>query len=463
MALGVTLDVNALAVLKEFYGPIDFDVAIFRNDPILAKIKKYRIGGKYIPVPLGIYGSGAATADYQQYSAQVATSGTDISFQVTPGRLFTGFVLDTAEYLASKGADNRAFISIFAMKALFALDDLRKLLSMCFYRRGYLEQGPIMGVDAVNFIYIDVDPVTAMAISPNSNIMFAATATAAYRSPNAVVVASIANQQATGYTRITFNSAYAAAVAVGDQVMIKGGRDTGLLPNAPVGLGEWLPTLANRTGVLWNAYIATNFYGVNRSIAPDRMAGQFVLQAAGTETKGAAILRGLKIVRRAGGDPKTIVVNDDDWGALMGEALANRSLLQYMNGPASMTESENVVTQGIAKFQYQFSTNEADKMIDSPYCTKGIAYILTLEDICMATLTNAEPITGSGMPTNNEPGAPKASEAKEPTTQFVWLQDEMITTAPIKLATGQGLQVDFNYIGNFIIKNPAHQAVIVFQ
>jgi hypothetical protein len=460
MALGVTLDLNAIAVLKEYYGPTKFEVAMFRNDPVLAQIGKDRIGGKYIPVPLGIAGSGAATADYQQYSTQVANAGTDISFFVTPGRLFAGFVLDPAEYLASKGAGNRAFISLFAMKAMFAMDDLRKLLSMCFYRRGYLEQGPVITLDAAR-LYVDVDPSTAMCLVPGSQVMFAGAANTAYRNVNAVVVANVANQQATGVTRVTFSSAYDATVAVGDQVMIRGGRDAGLLPNAPVGLGEWLPTVANRTGATWTTYIATAFYGVNRSIAPDRTAGQFVLQNVGAgENKTAAIMRGLKLCRRAGANPTAVVLNDDDYGAFMGEALANRSLLQNISGPGN--KGPTAVTQGIANFQMSFSTNWLDKVYDSAYCPKGTAYVLTLDDLMICGLTNVEPVLGEGMPTNNEPGAPNASSAKEPTTNFMFLSDEMVTTSPIKLASGMGIQVDFNFIGNFIVKNPAHNAVVVF-
>ena len=219
MALGVTADTNVLAILKEYYGVQDVEALVFRNSPILGKIRKERVGGKYIPLPMAVYGSGAVTSDYTQVTTQAANSYTGISMQVTPGRLFASFVLDPEEFLASQG-DRAAFISVFAIRAMLAMDDLRKTLATCFYRSGFLEMGPILAVDTSR-LYIDVDPSTAMAISPQSQILFAPTTAQAYRDPNAVVVQSIQTIQSSGNVRITFTSPFVAGVAIADQVMLK--------------------------------------------------------------------------------------------------------------------------------------------------------------------------------------------------------------------------------------------------
>ena len=98
MALGVTSDTNVLAILKEYYGVQDVEALVFRNSPVLGKIRKERVGGKYIPLPMAVYGSGAVTSDYTQVTAQAANSYTGISMQVTPGRLFASVVLDPEEF-----------------------------------------------------------------------------------------------------------------------------------------------------------------------------------------------------------------------------------------------------------------------------------------------------------------------------------------------------------------------------
>jgi hypothetical protein len=459
MALGVTSDTNVLAILKEYYGVQDVEALVFRNSPVLGKIRKERVGGKYIPLPMAVYGSGAVTSDYTQVTQQAANSYTGISMQVTPGRLFSSFVLDPEEFLASQG-DRAAFISVFAIRAMLAMDDLRKTLASCFYHSGYLEMGPVLAVDTSR-LYVDVDPSTAMAISPQSQVLFAATATSAYRGSGvAVVVSSIQTVQSSGNVRITFTSAFDAAVAVADQVMMKGGRDASLNPNAPVGLSGWLPTVANRSGATWTTYIGTNFFGVNRNVAPDRLAGQFVLRNAGAnETYTAALLRLVKAVRRGGGVPDLIVVNDDDFGILSSEVIANRTFLQGLQG--SDSAGKNTASQGLSQLKMQFSTNWISMIYDDPYCPKGTAYCLDSESLRLFGLSNAAPILDP-IPAGNEPGAPKASGASEPTTNFQFLVDDMYTTSPIALQSGMGLRVDFQFYGSFAVLAPAHNGVCVF-
>lgn len=454
----VTGDSSVLAILKEYYGVQDVEALVFRNSPVLGRIKKERVGGKYIPLPMAAYGSGAVTADFMQVTNQAANSYLGVSMQVQPGQLFSSFVLDPKEFLASDG-DRAAFISVFAIRAMLAMDDLRKTLATCLYRQGYLEMGPVLGVDS-NRLYVDVDASTAMALSPGSQILFAATTASAYRDPGAVIISSIQTIAATGLTRLTFSGAYIAAVAVNDQIMIKGGRDSGLKPNAPSGFGSWLPSVANRTGSTWTSYIATAFNGVDRSIAPDRLAGQFVQRNAGAnESYTAALLRGLKLARRGGGVPDVIIVNDDDFGIIVNDAIANRTFYQDIQGAAST--GKNKVTQGIDQFQMSFSTSWINLVYDDPYCPKGTAYIIDAESVRLFGLSNSAPILKE-LPLSNEPGAPKASSEGEPTTNFQFLVDDMYTTSPVALQSGMGLRVDFQFYGNFAVIAPAHNCVVVF-
>jgi hypothetical protein len=261
-------------------------------------------------------------------------------------------------------------------------------------------------------------------------------------------------------TRITFSSAFVAGVAVGDQLMIKGGRDSGLNPNAPSGFGSWLPSVANRTGGTWTSYIATTFNGADRSVAPDRLAGQFVKRDAGAnESYTAALLRGLKLARRGGGVPDIIIVNDDDFGILVNDAVANRTFYQDIQGGGA--KEKNSVTQGISQFQMSFSTSWINLVYDDPYCPKGTAYIIDSSSVRLYGLSNSAPIL-TELPLSNEAGAPKASAGSEPTTNFQFLVDDMYTTSPVPLQSGMGLRVDFQFYGNFAVVAPAHNCVVIF-
>ncbi len=455
MATGVTQDTNVLAILKEYYGVQDVEALVFRNSPVIGKIKKMRIGGKYVPLPMAVYGSGAVTSDYTQVTQQAANSMNNVTMQVTPGRLFSSFVLDPQEYLASQG-DRAAYISVFALRAMLAMDDLRKTLATTLYRTGFLEMGIVNALDT-NRLYVDVDPSTAMAISPQSQILFGPSTSAAFRDPNAVVVSTIASLPS-GNVRITFTSAYVVGVAVNDFLFIKGGRDVNNQPNAPIGLGAWLPTIGNRNNAAWTSYIGTNFFGVNRSVAPDRLAGQFVQRVQG-ESYTAAMLRLVKNVRRGGGVPDLIIVNDDDYAVIVNDALANRTFFQNINAVGKA--DQNAVTQGISQFQMSFSTSWINMVVDDPYCPKGIAYVLDMDSIRLFGISNASPIVDP-VPTNNEPGAPKAAGTPEPTTNFQFLVDDMYTTSPVDLASGKGLRVDFNFFGSWAVTAPAHNGVAVF-
>ena len=152
MASGVTQDTSVLAVLKEYYGVQDVEALVFRNSPVLKMIKKERVGGKYIPLPMVPYGSGAVSSDFNQVTQQAANSYTAASMLLTPGRLFSSFVLDPQEFLASQG-DRAAFISVFSLRAMLAMDDLRKVLATCLYHQGYLELGQVNVVDTTGYIY----------------------------------------------------------------------------------------------------------------------------------------------------------------------------------------------------------------------------------------------------------------------------------------------------------------------
>lgn len=456
MATGVTQDTNVLAILKEYYGVQDVEALVFRNSPVLGKIKKVRVGGKYVPLPMAVFGSGAVTSDYTQVTSQAANSMNNVTMQVTPGQLFSSFVLDPKEFLASQG-DRAAYISVFALRAMLAMDDLRKVLATCLYRQGFLEMGPVLAVDT-NRLYVDVDPSTAMALSPQSQIMFASSTSAAYRDPAAVIISTIASLP-TGNVRVTFSSAYVASVAVGDLLFIKGGRDANLAPNAPIGLGAWLPTLGDRNNAAWTTYIATNFFGVNRSVAPDRLAGQFVKRTSPSETYTAALLRLVKQVRRGGGVPDLIVVNDDDYAVIVNDALANRTFYQGINQTGK--GDKNAVTQGISQFQMSFSTSWINMVVDDPYCPKGVAYVLDTDSVMLFGISNTAPIVDQ-IPTDNEPGAPKASGQAEPTTQFQFLVDDMYTTSPIDLQSGKGLRIDFQLFASFALSAPAHNGVALF-
>ena len=155
-----------------------------------------------------------------------------------------------------------------------------------------------------------------------------------------------------------------------------------------------------------------------------------------------------------------IIVNDDDYGQLMQDALANRAFYETMNDANKFAKT--AVTQGINQFQMAFSTSWIQRVVDSPYCPRNYAYIIDPEVVYLLAISGVDKITGD-MPRDNEPGAPKATGTPEPPKQFIFLFDDMTTITPIDLQNGKGLRIDYQFLGNFGIARPASCGVCQFN
>jgi hypothetical protein len=223
-----------------------------------------------------------------------------------------------------------------------------------------------------------------------------------------------------------------------------------------MGLGGWLPSIADRTGGTWTTYIGTSFFGVNRSAYVNRLAGSFVKRNSGASEKyNAAISRLIAAVRRNGGVPDMIVLNDVDYQVVVDELQASRNFWQQINTGAK----ENKITQGLSQIQFAFSTSFLEYIYDDPYCPQGTFYILESDSVMFLGLTNAAPVVDDKGPANNDPGAPKTDSATEPTTNFQFMVDDYYTTKPATTTAGTGVQVDFNLFGAFAVSAPSHCGV----
>jgi hypothetical protein len=457
---------DVTSMLKVHYGSMQkVESVLYRNDPFFTtKLQKIRAGGKEYPLPITYTNSPAVGGDYTAVSTAAIRNGNNVSFNLTMGKLFGSFIIDPAEYLASRAQDD-TFISIYALRMFGTMDSVRKLLTSAMYGSGVGDMGTVLAVDAVNFLYIDVAPSTAFAIDIGSKIMFAASISVAYRSPNPVEIASIADS-GTGLTagnvRITFSTPYVATVAVNDVVMLNGcrGASPNFAPILPIGFGQWFPTLANRAGSTWDTYIAVPFYGVNRSPRPSRLAGNFVLRDSGASEKYSdAVARGIKQARRGGGVPDIILLNDDDFQTIIVEMQAQRNFYQMVQGAPA--KDKNVVTSGISAFQFAFSTNWIQYVYDSPATPKGVGYILDSATIMLVTFGNVGPITDAA-PKSNEPGAPEVKSASDGPTTYQFLYDDMISTSDVDTENGKGIKVDFNVFATYGCSAPGHNTVVKF-
>jgi hypothetical protein len=459
MALGVSTSEDILATLKIFYEDQDMASQLFRNDPFLKMIEKKRIAGKSYPLPMLYSRGGAVSANYNNVTTLATQQYGAREMLVTPGQLFSSFVLSPKEYLASN-MDKGAYISVLGLKAFAALEGWRKVMAKALYGEGYLEMGYIKAIDGTRTI-LTVDSSTAAGLDIGSEIVFALTPDSANRAGGAVGVVSF-DERTDGDIDITVDAAVNAAVQVGDSIIIEGGKDGANDPNAPVGLAGWIPSKFNRQGTNWDTYIGTDFFGVDRSVYTTRLAGNFVIRdSSGGESYINALQRLIKNIRRNGGVPDVIVLNDDDYETILQEVQAQTTYFQQINMGQGMTANE--FSNGLSAMSFQFSTSWLKQVYDTPYCPEGVGYVLEKDSWMLLCLGNGKGFDEKGGPAGNNPGAPKASSEPEPTTNFQFLVDDYYTTRDVTTADGAGIQVDYNFFGSFACKFPSHNGVVRFE
>jgi hypothetical protein len=449
---------DALAVLKESYAEKDVQNLIERNSPTLARIKKVPGYGKYYVIPMLYSRGGAVTSDFTGLTALIAGTARNKAMNVTYGQAFTGFAISPKEHLASN-TEPGAFIQLIREYYFASTEALRKTIGSAIFASGYGEVAPVLAVD-VGLVYFTMSAHGAMGVDIGSKIQFAAgpLPDGAYRAGGASTISKI-EDLGNDTVGVTVAAAYDAAVAPGDWVEIAGTRDGSGAPLLFIGLRGWLPIIGTRTGVGWAAYIATAFFGVDRSAYPSRLAGQYVLKAA-LEKYSEALVRGVRLARRAGSVPDMIVLNDVDFGVIINEIKAAQTQWQAINGPNAGGQLK--ATTGISSLMFAFSNTWVGYVVDDPYCPVGVGYVLETESVGMAMLSNKKPID-TEVPMTNEGGSPKIASQDMPPMEYRWNIDDLLATAPTDTVDGQGARVSTQFFGAFFVRNPAHCCVVQFD
>lgn len=452
---------NALAVLKESYAEKEVQNLIERNSPTLARIKKVPGYGKYYVIPMMYSRGGAVAGDFTKMTALVSSTANNKAMQVTYGQAFSGFAIGPKEHLASD-TEPGAFVQLIREYYFASTEALRKTIGGAIFGAGYGEVAPVLAVDGVSQLYFTMSAHGAMMLDVGSKVQFATgpTPDGAYRAGGAVTVSKI-DDLGNDTVKVTVSSAYGATVAVGDWAEIDGFRDGSGNPLLFVGLRGWLPTIGNRTGAGWTSYIGTSFFGVDRSAYPSRLAGQFVLRdSGGGEKYSEALVRGVRLARRAGSVPDMIVLNDVDFGTVINEIKANQTQWQAINGPNAGGQLK--ATSGISSLMFAFSNTWVSYVVDDPYCPVGMGYVLETESVGLAMLSNKKPID-TEVPVTNEGGSPKISSQDMPPMEYRWNIDDLLASAPSDTTDGQGARITTQFFGAFFVRNPAHCCVVKFD
>ena len=460
MANPVTSDANLLTIYKTYYTDDKMEQLLFRNSPVAKKIKKTRITGKEFAFAM-LYGRGGAVAgDFTVAVANAASGSRNAEMKVQPGRIFSVFNITQLEKLASN--DTRgAYVPAVVDRMFGATEAMRKTYAAALYGTGYGEIGQIAlitAAGATTFVLTN-DAIIKMDVGTKFQVSSTVAPSSVFESVTVYTVTAISGNTVT----FTPTATAVTGFIVNAWVEIAGCRDSGTAaPLLPFGLGAWIPSLDNRNSAAWTTYIGTAFNGVTRNIATDRLAGGFYLRNVGASEKYSdAISQGIRLVRRQGGVPTMIVLNDEDYMTVMSELTTQTNYWQGIN--TSDKGSKNQVTRGISEMQFAFSTSYLDLVYDDPYCPKGTCYIIDEKVIEFVGLSNVDTPINDGV-TGNDPGAQDLQGIGDVDLQFKFIIDDYINIVPgTATADGPGAQVSLSLFGNWIVRNPAHCAVVKFN
>lgn len=456
--MAISADQSILSLLKVYYKD-GVENLMFRNDPVLKSLSKEKIEGKTYNFS-AMYGRGGAVSANYTIAKKVAANNTKAAeFAVEPGQLFSVCSFNQKEVLASKTKAG-AFMKVAGAKFFAATEAFRKQMAAALYGRGYGElchSGYATAIKKDTAFDLTLPSHAVMAIDIDSQLVLKAAVDSATVKCH-LTVTNI--DDANGIVTVVSDADVNAPLAT-DVICFDGSMDANGKPLLPMGLGGWLPTVGKRTGATWTNYIKERFYGVDRSVAPSRLAGAFV-DGTGDTKKIDTIVKLLKQARRQGSAADMIVMNDNDWAAVAKEIEATNTYMSVTNNGNGKNKKDASI--GYSELTASFSTNFFDSVIDTPYCPEGVFFVLDKNAIEVAAYTNPDKLEDN-VP-GNEPGKadPMVEGADVENRPYQLLAEDYLSIQPGQdTADGPASVVSLSFFGSITVTNPSNCGVGIFN
>ena len=454
--MAITTNDAILSMLKVYYAKDGLQNLMFRNDPVLKSIKKERVEGKVQNFSTMYGRGGAAGGNFTAAAALAATVSKNAEFSVVPGQLFSVYTMNSKEVQASK-TRRGAYMKVAGAKMFAASESFRKTMAAAFYGSGYGEIAKIVvpagGYTASTPVNVTLPMHAIMKIDVGSVLEVVTAKTApAPTTPVTLTVNSINGS--------SVNVTPSANIAANTYVLrLQGSVDANGSPLLPMGLDGWLPVAGRRTGNAWTTLINTSFFGVNRSVAPDRLAGGYVESlkigtgaTATIEEKYKTLQRAIQVARRQGSIADLIVLNDEDWLALANEIQTTNTYFTQTS-----TKEKRKASVGYDSFSASFSTNYIESIVDTPYCPKGRFYVLDKAALEFWSYTNTEKLEDGVA--GNQPGKPDPvdmdNSGKESDPYGLIIDDYLNIQPGQNTIDGPASQVTLQFFGSLAVVNPS--------
>lgn len=457
--MAISTSQSILSMLKIWYKD-GVSNLMFRNSPVLKELAKTRVEGKTQNFS-AMYGRGGAVgASFTVAKSNAQNNAKNVEFSVTPGQLFSVYTMNAKEVQASV-SKRGAYMKVAGAKMFAASEGFRKTLAAALYGRGFGELAVISSTDNAELTTIATTG-TSVVLPADAVMKLDVGSWVAFK-------ASIAATTAIGTAEVTAISGNTVTLAAISSditvtpgttvVCIAGSMDASGNPLLPVGLDAWLPVVGNRSGENWTSYIGTQFFGVTRNVASDRLAGACVIGTVGekySDTVKSLLLK----CRRQGSQADLIVMNDEDFLTFAKEIETNNTYFTQTS-----TKAKKEATVGFNAFSASFSTNYIENIVDDPYCPKGKFYILDKSAVELWSYTNVDKLN-DGVAGNN-PGKQDPmtmdGDGKEHDPYGLIIDDYLNVQPGSGSIDGPDTDVTLQFFGSFVVTNPSVCGVGVFN
>lgn len=285
-------------------------------------------------------------------------------------------------------------------------------------------------------------------------------------SPLLVPLCKVTKVKANGdKAEVTFisNAATDTTVYAGDYIELNGSRITDSVNNTEYaagyeGLYDILPSINDRSGDEWEKYIATEFRGVDRSVAEDQLAGHFI---KGDSTDPAkAFAQALRDTAIYGATNNAIYTSPIMYKKLL-DKLEERTYLQQS---VLQGAGKRGATFGVNDIGFAFKKAYLDDIRADSRAFDDTAYSIDPADLVFKSLENAAKVFAPV--TNDEIGKPEVNGFGDQgisTKNYGEVDNIFQINGGVSMGThAYNTRVSGHIVGNLMLKKTASSAVIKF-
>lgn len=442
----------------------------YQNSPVLSEIgKESWDGGKEIKYAAQYANGGNFGSNYSALVNAPTDGARNIEWTMQQGYLTGWFDIDQPELLTS-ASDRGAYMKILNNKMAATFDGLSKLLATYLYggQWGVIDQ---VASDITLSGTTHTFPLTmsgAMKLDLGSRFVIATAGSANAALPSSPLLGSGTVFTVTKIRKNSIEATTAASVSdtayAGDYIEVFTSRNVST-PLGPEGLADIIPYVGDRAGndAVWQSYISTSFRGVDRSVAEDRLAGQFAVAAASGATRLSDTLSSLlKDTVAAGGVNNIVVINNETFDKIGKELNLQRNLWQAVNSG----EEKNKFTAGYSALNTAFGQAFIGRTVIDPYCPEDKAYMFEKEDLKFYDLGNVSrvinPVANDEVGKHDIDAVGDQGIGNEITPKLNW--DKLFNIEQgVPGVYGPTMRISTNIYGNYALRKTGSAGVAILK